>query len=222
MIVCPILGLNHKGFCVVFLKIYAAHNKFYATAGRTGRAKYQLCSSVCFQMSPQNFCTRRFIITLIALRECIVTMVAFVRILSTVRFQMRPQIACLRRCTGCIWLFSTVCLIYSLPSSSGPKISVFVICHLKMKKMNNICIRLIFSSRIYSYSNTFFSFWAEYIRIRIRFLFLSQIYSYSYSAFIFGPNIFVFVFGGQNTIHSPLDTSLKRQHSQTKDWQSTS
>ena len=29
--------------------------------------------------------------------------------------------------TGCIWLFSTVWLIYSLPSSSGPKISIFVL-----------------------------------------------------------------------------------------------
>ena len=30
-------------FRLVFLKIYAADGKFYATAGRTGRAKYQLC-----------------------------------------------------------------------------------------------------------------------------------------------------------------------------------
>ena len=72
-------------------------------------------------------------------------------------------------------------LIYSLPSSFGPKISSFVISHLK-KKTNNIRIRLIFSSRIYSYSysvlifepNIFvfgFYFWAEYIRICIRVFF---------------------------------------------------
>ena len=33
---------------------------------------------------------------------------------------------------------------------------------------------------------------------------MSRIYSYSYSVFIFETNILVFVFGGQNTIRSPL------------------
>ena len=37
-----IWGLNYIAFRVVFQEIYAAERKIYATAGRTGRAKYQL------------------------------------------------------------------------------------------------------------------------------------------------------------------------------------
>ena len=37
---------NYKAFRVVFQEIYAADKKTYATAGRTGRAKYQLCDAV--------------------------------------------------------------------------------------------------------------------------------------------------------------------------------
>ena len=65
-----------------------------------------------------------------------------------------------------------------------------------------IRIRFLFLSRIYLYSGFLFEpnifvfafgfyFWAKYICIRIRVVF-------------FGPNIFVFVLGGQNTIRSPL------------------
>ena len=38
-----IWGWNHIAFRDVFQEIYAADKKIYATAGRTGRAKYQLC-----------------------------------------------------------------------------------------------------------------------------------------------------------------------------------
>ena len=38
----PFLGGNNKVIWVVFWKIYAAIQEFYATAGRSGRAKYQL------------------------------------------------------------------------------------------------------------------------------------------------------------------------------------
>ena len=38
-----IWGWNYKAFYVIFQEIYAADKKIYATAGRTGRAKYQLC-----------------------------------------------------------------------------------------------------------------------------------------------------------------------------------
>ena len=60
-----------------------------------------LFSNVRIQMAPQIAC----------LRECTVTMVAFVRLFSTVRFQMRPQIACLRRCkiTLAAFDFSPLC-----------------------------------------------------------------------------------------------------------------
>ena len=38
-----IWGWNYIAFRVVFQEIYAADKKIYATADRTGRAKYQLC-----------------------------------------------------------------------------------------------------------------------------------------------------------------------------------
>ena len=54
-------------------------------------------------MSPQMAC----------LRGSIITLVAFVWLISTVCFQMSPQIACLRRCivtlVAFVWLFSNVC-----------------------------------------------------------------------------------------------------------------
>ena len=38
----PFLGGNSKAIRVVFWKIYAVIQEFYATAGRSGRAKYRL------------------------------------------------------------------------------------------------------------------------------------------------------------------------------------
>ena len=38
----PFLGGNIKAICVDFWQIYAVIQEFYATAGRSGRAKYQL------------------------------------------------------------------------------------------------------------------------------------------------------------------------------------
>ena len=43
------LGWNYIAFRVVFQEIYAADKKIYATAGRTGRAKYQLWYSQCYK-----------------------------------------------------------------------------------------------------------------------------------------------------------------------------
>ena len=61
-----------------------------------------LFSTVCFQMLPQIAC----------LRGCIITLVAFVWLLSTVCFHMPPQIPCLRGCkvtlVAFVWLFTTV------------------------------------------------------------------------------------------------------------------
>ena len=37
---------NSKAIRVVFWQIYAVIQEFYATAGRSGRAKYQLCYEV--------------------------------------------------------------------------------------------------------------------------------------------------------------------------------
>ena len=57
----PILGSNYKAFRVVFLKIYAAHKEIYATAGRSGRAKYQLCRGrweILKMNSSDSFCAQ--------------------------------------------------------------------------------------------------------------------------------------------------------------------
>ena len=51
------MGLNYNVFRVVFLKIYAAHKKIYATAGRTGRAKYQLCDWMYAICNEQHLAT---------------------------------------------------------------------------------------------------------------------------------------------------------------------
>ena len=41
---CTIFGVEIiKHFALFFQEIYAGYKKNYATAGRTGRAKYQLC-----------------------------------------------------------------------------------------------------------------------------------------------------------------------------------
>ena len=58
-------------------------------------------------MSPQNFCTRRFIIAFVDFQTCPqitclwgskVALFAFVCLFSNVLFQMPPQITCLREC----------------------------------------------------------------------------------------------------------------------------
>ena len=64
-----------------------------------------------YQMSPQNACLSR----------CIVTLVAFIWLFSTVRFQMYPQNMCMGSCkvtlVAFVWLFSAVCFQMSPQST---------------------------------------------------------------------------------------------------------
>ena len=50
----PFWGENSKANWVVCWKIYAVIQEFYMTAGRSGRAKYQLCTQL-WKVSQDNF-----------------------------------------------------------------------------------------------------------------------------------------------------------------------
>ena len=103
--------LEHNSFklastIIIFqVRFHVVHSKIYFYTLYTHA--FLLCgvwlfSTVRFQMSPQIYC----------LRGGIVTLVAFVWPFSTVRFQMTPQSACLRRgivtLVAFVWLFPTV------------------------------------------------------------------------------------------------------------------